>query len=156
MPSDAVKKQNHLLEPLIGEWSMAMVMPGQEVPHELPDVGARVTFEWMGERAFVLERWRVPIAGAPGGLAVLGWDEGRGTFLQHYFDERGVARVYEMSLGAGVWKMERTRPDFSPFDFSQRFTGTFNDDGSRIDGAWEIAEDHRTWRKDFDLIYSRV
>src|SRR4029450_3978620 len=80
MAGDGVKKQNYLLEPLIGEWSMAMVMPGQEVPHELPDVGARVTFEWMGERAFVLERWRVPIAGAPGGLAVLGWDEGRGKF----------------------------------------------------------------------------
>ena len=156
MAGDVVKKQNQLLEPLIGEWSMAMVMPGQEVPHELPDVGARVTFEWMGERAFVLERWRVPIAGAPGGLAVLGWDEGRGTFLQHYFDERGVARVYEMSLEAGLWKMERTRPDFSPFDFSQRFTGRFSGDGSRIDGTWEIAEDHRTWRKDFDLIYSRL
>ena len=84
------------------------------------------------------------------------WDEGRGTFLQHYFDERGVARVYEMRFEAGVWKMERIRPDFSPFEFSQRFTGTFSHDGSRIDGTWEIAEDHKTWKKDFDLIYSRV
>jgi hypothetical protein len=156
VPDDVVKKQNALLEPLIGEWLLAMVMPGQQVPEELPDLGARLTCEWMGQKAFVLQRWRVPIPEAPDGLALLGWDKGRGTFLQHYFDERGVARVYEMTFGAGVWKLERTKPDFSPFEFSQRFTGTFSDDGSRIDGTWEIAEDHKTWRKDFDMIYSRV
>ena len=92
----------------------------------------------------------------PTGSPIIGWDEGRATFLQHYFDDRGVARVYEMRLDDRVWKLERTKPDFSPFDFSQRFTGTFAEDGSRIDGTWEIADDHVTWRKDFDLIYSRV
>jgi hypothetical protein len=25
----------------------------------------------------------------------------------------------------------------------------------RIDGAWFIAEDHQTWAKDFDLMYTR-
>jgi hypothetical protein len=149
-------KKNDQLALLIGEWSLAMVMPGQERPDKLPDIGARVTFEWMGDRAFVVERWTVPIAEAPDGLAVIGWDEGRGAFLQHYFDERGVARVYEMRLDGGVWKLERTKPDFSRFEFSQRFTGTFADDGTRIDGTWEIAHDHKTWEKDFDLIYTRV
>jgi len=149
-------KENERLEPLIGEWSMAMVMPGKEIPKELPDVGARVIFEWMGDKAFVLERWTVPIPEAPDGLAVIGWDEGRRTFLQHYFDERGVARVYEMSLADGVWRLTRTKPDFSPFDFSQRFTGTLTGDGKRIDGTWEIAHDQKTWAKDFDLIYTRV
>ena len=149
-------KKNERLAPFIGEWSMAMVMPGEETPDVLPDVGARVTFAWMGDKAFVLERWTVPIPEAPDGLAVIGWDEGRGSFLQHYFDERGVARVYEMSLAAGVWKLERTKLDFSPFEFSQRFTGTLTDDGNRINGTWEIAHDHKTWEKDFDLIYTRV
>jgi hypothetical protein len=156
MAHETAQKPNERLEPLIGKWSMAVVMPGQEMAKEPADIGARVTFEWMGEKAFVLERWSVPIPEAPDGLAVLGWDEGRGTFLQHYFDERGVARIYEMSFEAGVWKMERTKPDFSPFDFSQRFTGALSGDGSRIQGTWEIADDHKTWRKDFDLIYSRV
>ena len=145
--------QNDALAPLIGEWSLAMVMPGTE---ELPDLGARATFEWMGERAFVLERWTVPIPEAPDGLALIGWDEGRGTFLQHYFDDRGVARVYEMAFGDGAWTLERTKPDFSPFDFSQRFRATLAADGSRIDGTWEIAHDHETWEKDFDLVYTRV
>jgi hypothetical protein len=25
----------------------------------------------------------------------------------------------------------------------------------RIDGAWFMADDHRTWAKDFDLVYTR-
>ena len=129
-----------------------MLLPGVE----LPDVDARVTFEWVGDQAFVLERWTVPIPEAPDGLAVIRWDEGRGTFLQHFFDERGVARVYEMTLGDGVWTLERTKPDFSDFNFSQRFSGTFSDDGRRIDGTFEIANDHETWEKDFDVVYTRV
>ena len=129
-----------------------MLLPGVE----LPDVDGRVTFEWVGEQAFVLERWTVPIPEAPDGLAVIRWDEGRGTFLQHFFDERGVARVYEMTLGDGVWTLERTKPDFSDFNFSQRFAGTFSDDGKRIDGTFEIAHDHETWEKDFDVVYTRV
>ena len=129
-----------------------MLLPGVD----LPDVDARVTFEWRGDRAFVLERWTVPVPEAPDGLAVIRWDEGRGTFLQHYFDERNVARVYEMGLEDGVWRLERTKPDFSPLDFSQRFTGRFGEDGDRIEGTWEIAHDHETWEKDFDLVYTRV
>jgi hypothetical protein len=144
------------LEPLVGAWSLAMVVPGQQRPADLPDMGARVTFDRMGEGAFLIQRWTVPIPEAPGGLALIGWDEGRGCFLQHYFDERGVARVYEMTLDGGIWTLERTKPDFSPFEFSQRFTGTFSKDGKTIDGTWEMARDHKTWKKDFDLIYTRV
>jgi len=149
-------EENRRPEPLVGEWSLAMVMPGQDRPDPLPDVGARAVFEWLGERAFLLERWSVPIPEAPDGLAVIGWDEGRGTFLQHYFDTRGVARVYAMTFDGRVWTLERTTADFSPFDFSQRFRGTLSDDRMIIDGTWEFAEDKATWEKDFDLIYTRV
>ena len=141
------------LEPFIGEWSLTMVMPGQE---PMPDVGARVTFEWGPGKKFLIERWTVPVPEAPDGLALIGFDEGRGTLLQHYFDSRGVARVYEMDFADGVWTLSRTKEDFSPFEFAQRFTGTFSDDGRTIDGTWEIANDKRTWQKDFDLIYNRV
>jgi hypothetical protein len=149
-------KETARLEPLIGTWSMAIVMPGDNRPAELPDLGARATFEWLGDKAFVIERWTVPVPEAPDGLAMIGWDAGRGAFLQHYFDTRGVARVYEMSFASGVWKLWRTKPDFSPFEFSQRFTGTLSSDGKRIEGTWEIANDHTTWAKDFDLIYTRI
>jgi hypothetical protein len=154
--ADTMRERNASLEPLIGEWSLALVMPGEARPDVLADVGARVTFEWIGDKAFLLERWTIPIPEAPDGLAVIGWDEGRGTYLQHYFDTRGVARVYEMAFDGRVWQLERVKPDFSPFDFSQRFSGTLSEDGTQIDGTWEIAEDHTTWAKDFDLIYTRI
>jgi hypothetical protein len=109
----------------------------------------------MGGSGLLVQRWSVPIAEAPDGLAVIGWDDSRGTYLQHYFDDRSVIRVYELSIGGGELRLERTRPDFSPFEFSQRFAGTFSEDGRRIEGAWHIAEDHTTWRKDFDMIYTR-
>jgi hypothetical protein len=145
-----------VLQPLVGEWSLAIVLPGQERPAELPDIGARNTWEWMGDSGLLVQRWSVPVDEAPDGLAVIGWDEGRATFLQHYFDDRGVVRVYELTLVDSVLTLERTRADFSPLHFSQRYVGTLTDDGRRIDGAWFIAHDHETWEKDFDLVYTRV
>ena len=139
------------LERFIGEWTMRITFPGAP-----PFEGGRVVFEWMPGEQFLIQQWEVPIPEAPDGLAVIGWDEGRGTYLQHYFDSRGVARVYEMSLEDGVWKLWRDKPDFSPLDFSQRYTGTFTADGRAIEGTWEICHDGRTWEKDFDLTYRKV
>ena len=54
----------------IGEWSLEMMMPGQEPSG---DVGARVTFEWMpGGETWLIERWTVPIPEAPDGMAIIG------------------------------------------------------------------------------------
>src|SRR5260370_905827 len=60
---------------------------------------------------------------------------------RHYFDARGVVRVYTMSFRDGIWTLVRDVPDFTPLEFAQRFTGRFADDGSAIDGAWETASD---------------
>ena len=141
------------LKPFVGEWSLEVTPPGGEPSG---DVGARVTFEFMPGGRFLVERWTVPIPEAPDGIALIGYDEGRGTLLQHYFDERGVARVYEMKFEDGVWELERTKPDFSPLDFAQRFRGTFSEDGSVIEGRWEICHDGSTWEHDFDLTYRKL
>jgi hypothetical protein len=49
---------------------------------------------------------------------------------------------------------QRRKERFEPF--SQRFTGTFSEDGNTITGRWEIAEDGADFTTDFDLIYRRV
>jgi len=139
------------LAPLLGEWTMQVTFPGAA-----PAEGGRVMFAWMTGERFLIERWEVPVPEAPDGLAIIGYDAGRGTLLQHYFDSRGVARVYTMSVEDGVWKLWRNTPDFSPLDFAQRYTGTFSDDGTTIVGRWEIAHDGVTWEHDFDLTYVRV
>jgi hypothetical protein len=140
------------LEALIGEWSIEVSLPGAPPG----DIGARVSFEWMPGKQFVVQRWEVPVTDAPDGLAIIGLDGGGPGYLQHYFDSRGVARVYKMSFGDGVWELWRDAADFSPLDFSQRYTGTFTDDGQAIEGGWEIAHDGSTWEHDFDLGYKKL
>jgi hypothetical protein len=140
------------LEPLIGEWAMAATFPNAPTI-EHPD--ARTTFEWMTGRQFLIQRFHAPDP-APDGIAVIGFDADRDGYLQHYFDARGVARIYEMTFADGVWTLMRTKPDSSPLDFSQRFVGRFSEDRLTIDGTWEISHDGSTWGHDFALNYSKV
>ena len=141
------------LDPLVGEWTIEFIA---EWSDETPSDPARVTFEWMPGREFLLERWEIPVPEAPDGLAIIGPNPNGDGYLQHYFDTRGVARLYQMSFKDGVWKLWRDTDDFSPLDFRQRYTGTFDAEGKTITGAWDICHDGTTWEKDFDLIYKKV
>ena len=88
---------------------------------------------------------------APDNVSIIGCDAANGTYFQLYSDERGVCRVYEMSIGNREWKLWREGEPFS-----QRFTATLSEDGNTITGRWEIAEDGTNYTTDFDLIYRRV
>jgi hypothetical protein len=135
------------LEALIGEWTL------EARPPEAPPWpgGGRVTFAWLEGAALLIERWHIDMPEAPDGVAVIGCDGIGGAYYQLYTDERDVQRIYQMSLDGGVWKLWRDGPPFS-----QRFTGTFSQDGTTIAGRWEIAEDGETWTTDFDLIYTKA
>ena len=139
------------LERLIGQWTMEIDFPGLD-PIES---GAIVTFEWSPGGWFLVERWEIPVPEFPNGTAVIGWDEGRQMVLQHYFDSRGVARVYEMSVTDRVWTLTRSEPDFSPLDFAQRYIGEFSDDGRTITGRWEAKHPGKDWEVDFHLTHRK-
>ena len=139
------------LEPFAGEWEMEATFPGMA-----PMGGARTTFEWMEGKRLLVQRWTIPMPEAPDGLAVYSFDTSRKTLLQHYFDTRGVIRLYEMSFENGLWILVRNQADFTPLDFSQRFTGRFSADGNTIAGTWELANDHVTYEKDFDITYRKL
>jgi hypothetical protein len=137
----------------VGEWGIAAEFK------DLPPagIGARVVFEWMSGSRFLIQRWEVPLPEAPDGIAIIGTDpDSEGNFLQHYFDTRGVARVYKMSMGDRDWRLSRDTPDFSPLEFAQRYTGAFSDDRRTITGSWEICHDGASWEHDFDLTYTKV
>jgi hypothetical protein len=141
------------LAPFVGEWKLMAAFDDSPPA----DIGAWVSFEWLPGERFLVERWEVPVPEAPDGIAIIGSDpEEEGRYLQHYFDSRGVARVYKMSFEDGVWKLWRDEPDFSALDFSQRFTGTFSADGKTIAGRWEICHDGTTWEHDFELSYAKA
>ena len=136
-----------LLDALVGEWTQLVSGHG--------DPTGSMTFEWsLGER-FLLQRSILP-APFPESLAVIEYDEEAEEFRQHYFDSRGVTRVYRMTLAGSDWTLLRTEPDFSPLGFAQRFTGSVSDDGRSVDGRWEQSHDGgATWEHDFGLRLER-
>jgi hypothetical protein len=138
------------LEPFVGPWRMTPSF----TPHASDVAHALTTFEWLAGRRFLIQRWEIEHPDAPDGIAIIGFDRARLTHLQHYFDSRGVVRVYDMGFTNGVWTLQRIAE--YP-DFSQRFVGRFSDGGSSIEGSWERSDDGgSSWSPDFDLIYARV
>src|SRR4051794_38048764 len=100
----------HRLTPFLGEWSVETSLAPRG------SVRARTTFELALDGAFVLERSAIELAEAPDSLAVIAADELTGAFRQHYFDSRGVVRVYAMTFEDGIWTLAREAPDFTPLD----------------------------------------
>jgi hypothetical protein len=150
-----------------GEWALQASFPG-DTPAAAPeppgsqgaggeaDSGAHSVFDWTLDGRFLMQRTEVRLPGAPDSLAIVSFDPGTAAYTQHYFDSRGTVRLYAMSFAEGTWELRRESPDFSPLDFSQRFTGTFSADGDTIRGSWEKSFDGSNWEHDFDLTYRRV
>jgi hypothetical protein len=144
------------LDAFVGEWVMAASFPDA--------TEGRATFEWMPGKRFLVERWGFPRSAFPGagediefgGIAIVGLDTGTEGYLQHYFDSRGVVRLYEMDVDGAEWTLTRVTPDFSPLDFAQRWIGRFGDDGDTIEGRWETSADGREWQLDFRMTYRRT
>ena len=142
------------LEVLIGQWEMTASFEAGYFGPGSPAAtsgGGRVTFEWLEGKFFLTQRFVVEHPAAPSGIAIIGVTDEPETFSQHYYDSRGVARVYQMSLDGGIWNVWREAPGFW-----QRFTGVISGDGSAIKGAWQASADGREWKHDFGLTYIKM
>src|SRR5580704_16742769 len=112
------------LDVFVGEWVIEARFPGDQPTMEEGPRG-RSRFEWVLGRQFLLQRTEVPVPEAPDSLTIVSADPETGAYTQHYYDSRGVVRLYAMSFADGVWTLTRESPDFTLLDFRQRFTGTF-------------------------------
>ncbi len=139
------------LDAFVGEWRMEASFAD---PASYTGVTGRAVFEWVLGGQFLVERAEVP--DAPDSVAIVGLDHDGEAFTQHYFDSRGIARLYAMTFSDGVWKLLRDSPDFSPLDFSQRFIGEFSADSGAINGRWETSRNGSSWERDFDLTYRKM
>jgi hypothetical protein len=152
MDTDTDPRQAALrrLEPLVGAWGVTVGFDRS--------LRARSDFEWALGGQFLLQRTEVPHPDAPDSLTLVSVDDDDPEcYTQHYFDSRGIPRLYAMTLRDGLWTLRREKPDFTPLEFSQRFEGRFEDDGRTIRGAWETSHDGgATWEHDFDLTYTRI
>jgi hypothetical protein len=143
-PTSSLKQ----FEILVGDWTMVGTHPA------FPSaVHGHSSFEWLREGALLVWHFDWERAGPPSAASVIGHDDtdSVGTCTMLYADERGVARIYQMSLVGGVWKIWRDSPDFS-----QRMTGTFSEDRNTINVHGELSRDSSHWEQDLDVTYTRT
>lgn len=133
------------LHELEGHWTVTLsdawfLEPRDRVMH------GQATVEWLGDAFLVL---RSQIDGTPMWDMVIGHSDAQERYVLLYHDERGVGRVFDMTFGDGRWEYSRSDPDFS-----QRFVAEVTE--GRIAGRCDASEDGgTTWRKDFDLDFTR-
>jgi hypothetical protein len=149
-----------LLNRLVGNWVTEVThpaLPGVVVP-------GTVAIEWLEGERFLIHRFRNDHPDFPDSIAIIGStdadrvDAGASTaatsgdsrLSMHYFDSRGVFRVYDVAIDNEAWHISREAPEFS-----QRFVGTFADGGRTIDGLWRLRQDGGDWNDDLRIIYRR-
>jgi len=148
MEADARRVALDRLEPLIGEWTLEAGFAGA------PDAESIITrFHWTLDRQYLVQRTAIPSPPeAPDSMCI--YDVQGDGYVQHYFDSRGVTRLYAMTFDGATWTMSRESPDFTPLAFGQRWRATVGPD--LVEGTWEIRHKGAEWEKDFDLVYRRV
>lgn len=135
----------------LGEWRVSGTLTHDE-PIEMT---GSTRFEWLEGGGFLVVRSTAESEEFPNSVAVIGPAENGDGYVMHYFDSRGVARVYSMSLDGRSWTLERA-PSGPRSDFWQRWVGEFSDDGRTIEGHWETSDDGSDWKLDFPLTYTRI
>jgi len=132
------------LETFVGRWRLTMrnawflEPPGREVPGSAGG-------EWLDD-AFVVFRWSLDEDVAPATRDnVMVFGLAGESYAALYHDERGVGRLFDMTIDDAGWRLVR-----EDADMHQRFVGELGPD--RITGRWEASDDQgATWRTDLEL-----
>ena len=125
------------LEILVGEWDTMGLHPMIPFP-----VLGHASFEWLEEGAYFVWRYRFERSMPPSGFAIVGRDDAGANYCMLYYDERGVSRVYQMSLEGKIWKLWRESPGFW-----QHMTGTISADLNVITVHGEKSSDGSHWEQ---------
>lgn len=146
---DGSDTRSHVLEPLqafVGTWSTEFMHVALPNP-----LRGQATFEWLEGGQFLIMRSFVEDSRVPEMIGIIGVDASGEGLVEHYFDSRGVSRVYQMSLRDGIWRVWRDAPGFS-----QRSEGSFSDDSKTIKVRGELRRDDVTWEYDWEQSYTKV
>jgi len=145
-----------MLEPLIGTWHGS----GEMASEPPTPISVQATIERLG--AFVVMRSIGEPAEMPDTIAIIGGGAQGEPQPMHYFDSRGVKRLFLTALDDSTWTIWRAPgEDWNGPDgpgFNQRFIGEISSDGSTIDGRWErgTGQSGDDWELDFPLRYVRL
>jgi hypothetical protein len=142
-------------EPLIGEWRVE-----GEIPIEPPmKVAGEAKLEHLG-KFIVFSSVSEPVE-VPDSISIIGGAPDGEPQPMHYFDSRGVKRLFMTAFQGSTWKIWRAPgEDWNGPDgpgFNQRFVGEISADGKTIKARWErgLGDAGDQWEIDFPLNYVR-
>jgi hypothetical protein len=132
---------------LVGEWTAEITHPA----FAGSVIRGRVVYEWLEGRRFVIQWVVCEHPDFPDSLAVIGVMEGDDELSMHYFDSRGVHRVYAVGFDGTELTLARDAPGFE-----QRLSARLGDDGATLAGVWQLNQDDAGFRDDVAFTYRRA
>ena len=149
------------LAQLVGSWTTEATHP------MMPGLVVRgtVDVEWLEGEQFLIHRARSEHPDFPDSISIIGLtgqdrvagdvapatpDANDAQLRMHYYDSRGVFRVYDVSIDEACWRLSREAPEFS-----QRYSGAIADGGNTIKGVWQLNRDNMEWTDDLAITYRR-
>jgi hypothetical protein len=142
IPNPALKP----LEFLVGEWRTTGTHP--LVAGET--LCGRTSFAWHEGGAFLIMRSEVDHPLFPSGVAIIGSDDGAGSFAAVYFDERGVSRIQEVTVGEGTATWRRDDPEFA-----QSLTIAAEPGGNKLVSKGRMSRHGGEWEDDLSQVFVR-
>ena len=133
---------------LVGAWITEATHP--DVPGTTISGAAEV--EWLEGERFLIFRAHNDHPDFPDSIAIIGDTDG---LRMHYFDARGVHRIYEMRVTDDGWEIARDAARRDAPEFSQRLTVTFEGDDNTMAGRSKLSFDDKTWQDDLQITYRR-
>jgi hypothetical protein len=108
-------------------------------------VAGRQRYDRVLDGAYLYLTWTYDRPDFPDALAMLSSEQ------MHYFDVRGITRVFDLQVDDSGYEMVRLDPEFS-----QRFTARF-EGSDLIETTGEYSDDRgATWQPDFTMTSVRV
>jgi steroid delta-isomerase-like uncharacterized protein len=130
---------------IVGEWTLEATHP--MFPAMV--VKGHMTYEWLEGERFLIQRSSNDHPDFPDSISVIGFVDEK--LVAHYFDSRGVFRIYAVAMEGDTLRMWRDEPGFS-----QRLEAKLSDDGATLAGVWQLSRDDETWADDLAIAFTRA
>ena len=140
---------------LVGRWTTEATHRG------LPGAIIRGSseIEWLEGERFLIYRSSYDHPDIPDSISIIGDTDG---LRMHYFDTRGVHRIFKVTVTGEEWEMTMDRHSsagsFASPDapFSQRITYTFEDEDRTMSGKAMLSYDNVKWDDDLEITCRRM
>ena len=139
---------------LVGRWTTEAkhpAMPGTTI-------AGSSQFEWLDGEQFLIFRSHYDHPDFPDAISIIGDTDG---LQMHYFDTRGVHRLFELTVSGESWMIAMSSDAHSRSwasgdrPFSQRMTFTFEQADQKMSGKGELSYDDVNWDDDLEVVCQR-